>query len=205
MAITQWITSLRIVLLERSFEKDNNGLEVEIKAKSIYQPRKNLGHYKAPAGDANVQYQQLKQKAMELLTDIIAAGGTREDSRMLIETVRTPAVTYTVGQSYIGDTRLDEINKVTMGRMIAASGYDRNMAQKIAQALIELGGAGFVPLKVNAYYSYIMNFLKHWNTPDEEIGKVLRIVYAWAMETTGVLFLILNSPKIHIRSEEHTV
>ena len=137
---------------------------MEIKAKSIYQPRKNLGHYKAPAGESKVQYQQLKQKAIKLSTDIIAAGGTREDSRMLIKTVRTPAVTYTVGQSYIGDARLDEIDKATMGRMIAASGYNRNMARKVAQAPIEIGGAGFVPLKVTAYYGYIMNFLKHWNT-----------------------------------------
>ena len=56
--------------------------------------------------------------------DIVATGGSREDSRMLIESVRNPAVIYTVGQSYMGDVRMDKIDKALLGRLIAASGYN---------------------------------------------------------------------------------
>ena len=31
--------------------KDDNGIDVQINAKSIFQPQKNLGHYKSPGGD----------------------------------------------------------------------------------------------------------------------------------------------------------
>ena len=97
---------------------------MNIKAKSIYQPRKNLGHYKAPASEAKTQFKVLKRKAVELSMDIVATGGSREDSRMLIEAVRTPAVTYMVGQSYMGDVRMDKIDKALLGRLIAVSGYN---------------------------------------------------------------------------------
>ena len=69
----------------------------------------------------------MKQKAIELSLDIIATGGSREDSRMLVDAVRTPAITYTVGQSYMGDARMDEIDKASLSRLVAASGYNRNM------------------------------------------------------------------------------
>ena len=71
---------------------------------------------------------------------------------------------------------MDEIDKALLDRLVAASGYNWNMDNRIRQAPIKLGGAGFVPLKVYAYYRYIMNFIKHWRTPDNEIGKVLGTV-----------------------------
>ena len=35
--------------------KDDNGIDVQIKIKSIFQPRKNLDHYKAPSGNRSIQ------------------------------------------------------------------------------------------------------------------------------------------------------
>ena len=40
---------------ESSTLKDDNGIDVQIKAKSIFQPRKNLDHYKAPSGNRSIQ------------------------------------------------------------------------------------------------------------------------------------------------------
>ena len=41
--------------------QDDKGSPVPIKAKSIYVPRKNLGHYKAPNGDQSIQTNKLPQ------------------------------------------------------------------------------------------------------------------------------------------------
>ena len=70
---------------------------------------------------------------------------------------------------------MDKIDKASLGRLIATSGYNQNMDRRVAQAPIELGGAGFVPLKAYAYYGYIMYFIKHWRTPEEEIGKIVDV------------------------------
>ena len=152
---------------------DSDGADVTIKAKSIFQPRKNLGHYKAPAGRVTTQFEKLKQKTIELLYNIVVTGGSKEDSRVLVDTVCTPAVTYTVGQSFMSDKQLDDIDKASMSRTYASCNYNRNTARRLLQAPIELGGGGFTPLKAYAYYGIIMNLIKHWRTPNEEIGRIL--------------------------------
>ena len=40
--------------------QDDSGTNVTIGAKSIFQPRKNLGHYKAPGGDRSIQVSKIE-------------------------------------------------------------------------------------------------------------------------------------------------
>ena len=51
---------------------DQDEGEVVIKAKLIFNPRKNLGHYKSPAGDLRIQFKQTMKKAMVLTDSIVA-------------------------------------------------------------------------------------------------------------------------------------
>ena len=60
--------------------KDDEGDEVPIKAKLIYQSRLNLDHYKSPAGTCTTQIVKLKQKASNLTDNIIACNVSRERS-----------------------------------------------------------------------------------------------------------------------------
>ena len=48
--------------------KDNNGIDVQIKAKSIIQPQKNLGHYKSPGGDRSIQASKIEDNTLSNAT-----------------------------------------------------------------------------------------------------------------------------------------
>ena len=61
---------------------------------------------------------------------------------------------------------------------------------------LDMGGAGFVPLRIYAYSGWIIHFIKNWRTPSEELGKFLCILFAWAIENAGVSFLILEKPDV---------
>ena len=65
-------------------------------------------------------------------------------------------------------------------------------------APIELGGAGFIPMKVAAKIGYVQYFIKNWQTPEEELGKLVRIVYSWAVDCAGVMFPLLELPDVEI-------
>ena len=86
---------------------------------------------------------------------------------------------------------MDSVDKASMPRLYSASGYNRNMARALIEAPLDMGGAGFVPLRIYAYSGWIIHFIKNWRTPSKELGKFLCILYAWAMENAGVSFLIL--------------
>jgi hypothetical protein len=66
-----------------------------------------------------------------------------------------------------------------MPKLYAKCGFNRNTSRAVLAAPIELGGGGFTPLYVTAGTGYVTHFLKNWRTPTEDIGKQLRIVYAW--------------------------
>lgn len=50
------------------------------------------------------------------------------------------------------------------------------------------------PKKAVAGAGYIQHFLKHWRTPEEEVGKLLRITLAWSQYHSGVPYSILSKP-----------
>ena len=107
-------------------------------------------------------------------------------------------VHYVAAQSYLSDVQMDKIDKESMPRLRAACGYNRNTAADVMAAPVELGGAGFIPMKVAAKIGYVQHFLKNWRTPREELGALIRIVYSWAVECAGVTFPLLELPDVDI-------
>ena len=97
--------------------RDHAATEVEIHLKTIFTTRKNLGHYKALTGTCKKQFEMLKQKALQLTSEIAACGGSREDVRLLVEAVRNPAVMYPIAQSFLSEKQMDEIDRVLMPRL----------------------------------------------------------------------------------------
>ena len=51
-------------------------------SKTIYTTRKNLGHFKAPAGTQRAQFERTRDTAIKLTGEILECGGSCEDIRM---------------------------------------------------------------------------------------------------------------------------
>ena len=93
---------------------NQDGKEITIKAKNTFTPRKNLGHYKAPEGNSNTEYEERRKKAKEITKSIIACGCNRTENRMLYNTVWRPVVEYTLPQSFLSEKQLKQIEKENM-------------------------------------------------------------------------------------------
>ena len=51
-----------------------------------------------------------------------------------------------------------------------------------------------MPLTVSTGTGYVLHFLKHWRTPHEEAGRLLRITLAWYQYQAGVSYPVLTNP-----------
>lgn len=67
--------------------EDQNNNAVVIKAKSIFEPRKNLGHHKAPSGTNKMQFKTTLARATQLTDDIVVCRVNQEESYMLVNMV----------------------------------------------------------------------------------------------------------------------
>merc|ERR1711966_240553 len=101
---------------------NSTGKDVTINAKNIYTPRTNLGHKKSPAGDRNIQYRAVYDKAQELTQAVITSGCERRDSRMLFQAVWKPVVEYVLPQAFLTQHQLDTIQKRNFPLLYAKCG-----------------------------------------------------------------------------------
>ena len=79
-----------------------------------------------------------------------------------------------------------------MPKIYSKCGYNRNTSRNVLYGPEQLGGAGFIPLKVATGTGRCLNFIKNWRTPTEDVGKTLRIVYAWTQYQAGVSYPLLE-------------
>jgi hypothetical protein len=54
---------------------------------------------------------------------------------------------------------------------------------------------GIIPLVATTGAGEVLQFIKNWRTPNEDIGRVLRIVYAWCQYQARVSFPLLEQPE----------
>ena len=175
-----------------------DGLAIPITEKNIFTPRKNLGHYKSPAGTTHTQTNKILARATELSNTISACCVTRAEAKTLYQAVYRPAIEYAIPQSFMSEKQLKLIERKTLPKIFAKCGFNRNTARSILFGPQEIGGGGFVPLYAVAGTGYIKHFLKHWRTPKEQAGKILRIVLLWSQYQSGVSFPILSQPTIDL-------
>ena len=114
--------------------KDDKGDKVSIKAKLIYQPRLNLGHYKSPAGTCTIQTVKLKHKSSNLTYNIIACNVSREVARMLFLTVWKASIEYAIEQSSLSRKQLESIKRASLPKLYSAYGFNHNTKKEILQA-----------------------------------------------------------------------
>jgi hypothetical protein len=80
---------------------DAEGGDVYIVGKSMYQPRLNLGHLKAPTRNGTKHFNKVLTNATGIADAVVKCAGIREESRMYYDTVWRPAVEYTLSQSFL--------------------------------------------------------------------------------------------------------
>ena len=178
--------------------KNEHGEEIPIRAKNIFQTRKNLGHYKSPDGTGVTHYEHVKKVAVDRSNAIVKCGGTRDETRMFVRSVWKPAVEYTLPQSFLSEKQLKAIESASMPKLYAACGYNRKTSRAVLAGPEELSGGGFTPLLAIAGTGYVLHFLKNWRTPTEDIGKTLRIVYAWTSYQAGITTPLLEQTETNI-------
>ena len=115
---------------------------------------------------------------------------------MLYQEVYRPKAEYPLGQIFLTDKQVKKIESASLPTIIAKCGYNRNMALNIRGGPKELGRAGFYAFLNTIGATRVQHFfLKNWRTPNEDIGKVLRIVMVWTQYSAGVPYLILVETK----------
>ena len=179
---------------EKIILTDAAGGDVTIGGKNIYQTRTNLGHDKSPGSNGITHYKRVLKKGLGIAEAIVKCGGTRDESRMYYDTVWRPAVEYTLSQSFLSDKQLKAIEKACLPKIISKCGYNRMTSRAILGGPANLTGGGIIPLVAAMGAGEVLHFVKNWRTPQEDIGKVLRIVYAWNQYQAGVSFPLLEQP-----------
>ena len=93
------------------------GKKINIDAKNIYQPRKNLGHFQSPVGTYKTQTEEIFKKVVEINKSITKSGASRNEARML-------------AKSFLSDTQLQKI-RTKLTTLIFLYRYNRNIVYKI--------------------------------------------------------------------------
>ena len=112
---------------------DSHGEPIPVTPKNVFKPRKNLGHFKAPAGTSVTQHDEIMKKARSISNAIMRTGVTRDKTRMLYELVYRPAIEYTIPQSFLTKKQLSDIEKKNLPKLYVKCGYNRNTARAILQ------------------------------------------------------------------------
>ena len=131
--------------------------------------------------------------AIETSEAISTAGMTRAEAVMLYQGVFRPKVEYPLGQKFLTDKQVKNIESVSLPNIIAKCGYNRNKALLIQGGPKELSGARFYSFKNAIETSGVQHFIKNWRTPWEDIGKTLRIAMSWTQYSAGVPYPVLSN------------
>ena len=107
---------------------------------------------------------------------IFTAGVTRAQATMPYQGVFRLKIEYPLGQMFLTDNQVKKIESVSLPKIIAKCGYNRNTALPIRGGPKELGEEGFYSFKNIIGALGVQHFIKYWRTPWEDIGKTLCII-----------------------------
>ena len=118
---------------------------------------------------------------------------------MLYESVWKKLVEYPLAQLLLPSKQLYDIKKKALPKIYSKCRYNRNTKREILKGPKALGGGGFIPLKASVGSKYVMHLLKYWrSSQEEECSKMICILYAWNVMSTGVSFPLLEHPEIEL-------
>lgn len=158
--------------------------QVPIKAKRVFELHKTLGHHKSPYSALRSSLQEITKKANQLSLVISMSPITRQGAQLAYSTVYLPMIKYTLPQSFFPRSLLDQAQSLSMARMIAKSGFNRNTARAIVFAPTSFAGGGFIPWYVLQGEGQVLHILKHTRT-DSIVSRTLMIALEWAQWQSG--------------------
>ena len=136
--------------------------------------------------------------ALKLLNDIVQCKCTQSEAKILYGSVWRKLVEYPLAQSFSPSKQLDDIEKKELPKIDSKYGYNRNTKREILKGPKALEGGGFIPIETSAGSGYVRHLLKHWRSSEEESSKMIYILYAWNVMSTGVSFPLLEHQEIKL-------
>ena len=161
---------------------------------SSYRAHKTLGYHKAPAGNQQEQFRQLKTKSDESTAFLWNCPLTRAEAWTYYFACYLPSVGYPLTCSSMTKAKCEEVQRKALSIIVARCGFNRNTKRTILFGPLELGGANFRHLYVQQGTGQIMEFMRHWRAYTTA-GKLLRVALAWFQEQVGVSYPILANAK----------
>ena len=164
---------------------------------SAYRAHKTLGYHKAPAGNQQEQFRQLKKKSDETTAFLWTCPLSRAEAWTYYFACYLPSVGYPLTCSSMTKAKCEDVQRKALSIIVARCGFNRNTKRTILYGPLELGGANFRHLYVQQGTGQITEFMRHWRAYTTA-GKLLRVALAWFQEQVGVSYPILASVNTHL-------
>jgi len=168
---------------------------IEIPQKRADEPHKTLGHWKAPADDAQTKQLEALTSKSNIITALITTSQlTRTGTTLAYHGIYIPSLKYVLPQCFFDEKHLDRAERKSLPILIAKSGYNRTTAIGLRYAPLSHAGCGFVRWSTLQGEGQIQLFLKHWRT-STTISQTLRIAIAWSQWQSGLSKSLINDTK----------
>ena len=117
---------------------------------------------------------------------------------MLYNSIWLPSVGYVLGQTMFTRSQLNTIDKKSMPTIYAKCGFNRNTSKAILQGPANIGGGGFVSIRVKQCSDLLQQFIKLWRSPQSRFSKLLRAILSWSQFHSGLDHSILMDTKTNL-------
>jgi hypothetical protein len=178
------------------------GAPIPIQSKSVLNPHKTLGHYRAPAGLAKTQLKELRNKSKTMARQVSSSPLDRRESRTFYDVIYLKSMGFVLPNCYFTEKELNSVQSPAICAFIPKCGFNRNTKRAIIFGPKKLAGAGFGSLFHLQGEGQILQFLKYWRT-DSQTSKLLRVSVSWSQYQAGTSKSILHdviSPLPHLEA-----
>ena len=170
------------------------GEQYEIQQVPCNTDHKTLGCGLGPTGSLITAKQLIEKKMNEFRATITNTKFTRFEARLLIRSVYTPSLSYTLETTSFKYNELNKMQKKVLGPFAAALGYNRHIPTEIRHAPISRGGIGLPDLYVIQGTHTALAMIKHLRFPDK-LGTTLSIALDWFQLVAGLPVHIYDQHK----------
>ena len=149
-----------------------NGNNLDIEKWKTTHTTKYLGAWKAPA-DQKHQAQATQRKCDDFCRVINCSHLTRSETQCFYWAIYRLSANYVLPTTYFTKAELHQIQARAHRAMVGRSGYCRATAGAVLFGPKRYGGAGFFHLYDDQGYGQLKMFMKLWQSPTSQPGKLL--------------------------------
>ena len=117
---------------------------------------------------------------------------TQSETQCFYWAIYCLSANYVLPTTYFTKAKLHQIQARAHRAMVGRSGYCRTMARAVLFGPKRCRGAGFFHLYDDQGYGQLQMFIKLWQSPHSQPGKLLRVVVSWAQYCVGTSSPILQ-------------